>query len=82
LVNRSGFLVDPDGNLVDRKGRKKLDRRQLIKNDDLPLLLNYKGKKFDIRDVIGDFDRDKNNGDAIIKSDGNAFRDKQNRLVN
>lgn len=51
-------MIDPDGNLVDRKGRKKFDRRLLGKNDDLPMLLNYKGKKFDIKEVIGDFERD------------------------
>lgn len=69
LVNRSGFIVDKDGNLVDRKGRKMFDRRQLVKNDDLPPLLTYKGKKFDIRDVVGDFERDPSNGDVIIKRD-------------
>ena len=48
-------MIDNDGNLCDRNGRKRFDRRMLVKNDDLPQLLNYKGKKFDIRDVIGDF---------------------------
>jgi hypothetical protein len=52
-VNRSGFMTDNDGNLVNRKGRKAFDRRLLVKNDDMPPLLNYKGKKFDVRDVIG-----------------------------
>lgn len=67
LVNRSGFMVDKDGNLVDRNGRKKFDRRLLAKNDDLPSLLNYKGKKFDIKDVIGDFEREGGTGDSVIR---------------
>ena len=54
-VNRSGFMVDKDGNLIDRNGRKKFDRRLLAKHDNLPNLLNFKGKKFDIKDVIGEF---------------------------
>mmetsp|Transcript_32745 Transcript_32745/g.31978 ORF Transcript_32745/g.31978 Transcript_32745/m.31978 type:complete len:132 (-) Transcript_32745:1416-1811(-) len=67
-VNRSGFLVDKDGNLTDRAGRKIFDRRLLGKKDDMPNLLNYRGKKFDVRDVVGDFDRDPE-GNAIIKRD-------------
>jgi hypothetical protein len=76
-------MIDKDGNLVDRNGRKKFDRRLLAKNDELPPLLNYKGKKFDFRDVIGDYERDPNTGDAIIKrgKDG-KLRDRQGRLVN
>ena len=83
MVNRSGFLVDKDGNLCDRKGRKTFDRKHLVKNDDLPQLLNYRGKKFDVRDITGDFDKNKN-GDAVVKKEqrGSGYRDKQGRQVN
>lgn len=37
-------------------------------DDDIPLLFNYKGKKFDIRDVMGDLDKDRN-GNMIIRRD-------------
>ena len=62
-------MVDKDGNLVDRNGRKKFDRRLLAKHDNLPNLLNYKCKKFDIKDVIGHFERDSKTGDALIMRD-------------
>ena len=62
-------MVDKDGNLIDRNGRKKFDRRLLAKHDNLPNLLNFKGKKFDIKDVIGEFERDPQTGDALIKRD-------------
>lgn len=76
-------MIDKDGNIIDRKGRKKFDRRLLQKNDEMPPLLNYKGKKFDLRDILGDFDRDSETGDALIKRDkGGNLRDKQGRLVN
>lgn len=51
-------MVDKDGNIVDRNGRMRFDRRLLAKGDELPHLLNYKGKKFEMKDIIGDFDRD------------------------
>lgn len=62
-------MVDKDGNVIDRKGRKRFDRRLLAKKDEIPNLLNYKGKKFELRDIIGEFDRDPNTGDILIKRD-------------
>jgi hypothetical protein len=48
----------------------------------LPLLFNYKGKKFDIKDVIGDFDKDRK-GNIIIRRDkDNQMVDKKGRRVN
>lgn len=78
-VNRSGFLVDKDGNIVDRKGRRLFSRRHLLKNDDLPHLLNYKGNKFDIREVTGFFDRDSKTGDPLIIKQGEKYFDKEGR---
>lgn len=37
-------------------------------NGDIPLLFNYKGKKFDILEIMGDFDKDRN-GNIIIRRD-------------
>lgn len=48
----------------------------------LPLLFNYKGKKFDICDVTGSFDKDRK-GNVIIRRDKqNKIVDKLNRLCN
>jgi len=68
MVNRSGYMIDKDGNLIDRNGRKKFDRRQLAKNDDLPQLLNYKGRRYDIKDIIGNFERDPE-GNVMMQKD-------------
>ena len=60
LVNAQGYLIDKAGNLVDKRGRMRLHHRFMEMNrGNLPLLFNYKGKKYDIRDVIGDFDKDR-----------------------
>jgi len=36
----------------------------------MPLLFNYKGKKFDLRDVIGSLDKDRK-GNFILRRDKN-----------
>jgi len=46
--------------LVDQHGAKKFDRRQLVAEGDLPKLFNYNGKRFDIKDVMGTFEKDSN----------------------
>ena len=46
------------GHLVDQHGRKKFDRKQLVAEGDLPKLFNYNGKRFDIKDVMGQFEKD------------------------
>jgi len=81
-VNRAGYLVDREGNIVDKRGRRKLHHKQLTKDGNLPLLFNYKGKKYDIQDVIGDFEKDRQ-GNAIIRRDKDNNRvDKRGRRVN
>lgn len=60
LCNDQGYLIDNLGNLVDKRGRRRLHKKYLDQNGgNLPLLFNYKGKKYDVRDVIGDFDKDR-----------------------
>jgi len=46
------------GHIVDKWGRKIFDKKQLVNNNDLPKLFTYSGKRFDVRDTIGLFDRD------------------------
>jgi hypothetical protein len=71
-VNKHGWLEQlgqagslgenqPTGRLVDSHGRPKFDKRQSIQEGDLPKLFTLSGKKFDIKDVMGQFDRDSNN---------------------
>ena len=57
-VNMSGFLIDDNENIVDSQGRLRFVKEQLNFFGDIPLLYNYKGKQFDIRDIIGIFSRD------------------------
>ena len=57
-VNDQGWRVDDDDNLIDNNGHKKLDKAILTPDGDIPKLLNYDGKPFDIKDVIGQVPKD------------------------
>lgn len=82
-MNENGYLIDPHTkNIVDKRGRLRLHRKLLDEDGNIPMLFNYKGKKFDIKDVIGDFDKDRQ-GNIIIRRDrNNQMVDKKGRKVN
>ena len=56
------------GHIVDITGRKRFDKNQLQPDGDLHKLLNYQGRKFDIKEVIGVFEKDENSQIIIQKS--------------
>lgn len=82
-INKHGWLVmGNQGHIVDRKATKKFDRKQL-EDQDLPKLFNYSGKRFDIQDLIGVFDKD--NAGKIMpqrSKDGTHLVDNLGRRVN
>jgi len=82
-VNRFGWLVQGgNGHVVDKLGRKKFDRKQLD-DGDIQKLLNYNGKRFDIKDVIGVFDKDANGNIMLQNGDQRGvFVDNMGRRVN
>jgi len=81
-VNRYGWLVQGgNGHIVDRLGRKKFDRKQLD-DGDMQKLLNYNGKRFDIKDVIGVFDKDGNGSIILQRGNNGSFTDNVGRNVN
>ena len=67
--------------MVDRHGRKKFDRKQLD-DGDVPKLLNYGGKRFDVKDVIGTFDKDSSGKIILLGPEGGPKTDKVGRPVN
>jgi hypothetical protein len=36
MANKKGFLIDPNGNIVNKKGLKVFDKRLLEDDDDIP----------------------------------------------
>ena len=81
-MNRFGWLVQGgNGHIVDKIGRKKFDRK-LLDDGDMQKLLNYNGKRFDIKDVIGVFDKDANGNIILQRGHANSFTDNVGRSVN
>ena len=81
-VNRFGWLVQGgNGHVVDKQGRKKFDRKQLD-DGDIQKLLNYSGRRFDIKDVMGVFDKDANRNIIVQRSDNGTLVDNVGRRVN
>jgi hypothetical protein len=66
---------------VDKHGRKKFDRKQLD-DGDLQKLLNYGGKRFDIKDVVGVFDKDANGNIILQRGDNGLCVDNVGRRCN
>ena len=81
-VNRFGWL-EQGGNrhVVDKHGRKKFDRKQLD-DGDVQKLLNYSGKRFDVKDVIGVFDKDANGNIIPQRGSAGVLTDNVGRRVN
>jgi hypothetical protein len=81
-VNKHGWFSQPGkGDLLDKDGRKKFDKRQ-TNDEDIHKLFNYQGKRFDIKDVMGQFDKDQL-GNIVPKDAGNGkLVDNLGRLVN
>lgn len=82
-INKHGWLINPNSHIVDKNGRIRFDRRQL-EDGDLQRLYNYNGKRFDIKDIIGVFEKDKNTGKIlpISSKDGTHLEDNFGRRVN
>lgn len=56
-----GFLTDRDGSLVNRDGIVRFDACQFTQNGGLmPKLYTYAGKRFDIHEAMGVFERTSN----------------------
>jgi hypothetical protein len=83
-MNKFGFLVDEEGNIINRRNRKILDKGHLDDRGDFPKLLSYNAVSFHIKDVLGELHRDKTSGDAVHKKDicGGRYWDKLGREVN
>ena len=84
-VNEKGYLVDATGDIVEKELRKKIfDAKLLDERGELPPPFNLERYNFNIHDVRGHFDRDKN-GEEVLwnRKDGNGnLIDKLGRRVN
>lgn len=82
-VNKHGWMVlAGQGHLVDKHGRKKFDKRQLTPEGDLPKLYTYAGKRYDIKDTMGQLDKDPAGNIQLRPGKEGGFTDNLGRPVN
>jgi hypothetical protein len=83
-VNQFGYFIDEGGNIVNHESKIRLRRDMLRSNGDFPYLLNYEGKAYDIKTVIGQFDRDPQSKQILLRTQPgtNCLVDRLARRVN
>ena len=85
-VNRKGFLVNENMDIIDDDGKIRFIAEQLSgKEDDIfPKLYTYKGEEYEIKDIIGTFLKDDKSKEIILNKDPKTGKtvDTKGRLVN
>ena len=83
-MNKHGYLIDDDGNIINRRGRKVLDKCYLGEDGEFPEMYNMRAKPFKMTSIMGELQRDEVSGDAVQSSnpEGDKFFDKTGRPVN
>jgi hypothetical protein len=83
-VNKKGWLIDDDNNIIDNTGRLKFMESQLI-DEDIPNLYNFEGREYNIKDIIGQFTKHKTTKEIEMNVDpkmNNMTCDLNNHKVN
>lgn len=78
-VNEKGYLVDADGDIIDREG-KRIFLKEHLKNGEFPKIFLF--TKFNIDNITGDFEMSPLSEPILDEDKNGNFIDRQGRLVN
>lgn len=78
-INSRGYLIDEFGNVIDNGGRQIFDRKHL-KDDEIPKIFPF--TKFNIKNVLGDFEMDPLGNPILDKDAQGNFIDRNGKRVN
>jgi len=78
-VNSKGYLIDEFGNIIDKDGRQIFERKHL-KDDEIPKIFPF--TKFNIKNVLGDFEMDPLGNPILDKDAKGNFIDRNGKRVN
>jgi len=78
-INSRGYLIDEFGNVIDKDGRQIFDRKHL-KDDEIPKIFPF--TKFNIKNVLGDFEMDPLGNPILDKDAQGNFIDRNGKRVN
>lgn len=79
MINPRGYLIDEQGNVIDKEGRQIFERKHL-KNDEIPKIFPF--TKFNIKNVLGDFEMDPLGNPILDKDKKGNLIDRQGKRVN
>jgi glutathione peroxidase-family protein len=78
-VNSKGYLIDEDGNIISKNGKKLFDSKHL-KNGEYPKIFPF--TRFNIKNVLGEFEPDPLNNPILKKHSDGTYRDDKGQRVN
>ena len=83
-VNRKGFLINENADIIDNDGRVCFLDSQLMREVGTASLYTYKGEAFKIQDIIGQFLKNDHSKEIILNTDPKTGKtvDMKGRLVN
>lgn len=78
-INSKGYLIDELGNIIDKDGRQIFEKKHLL-DDEYPKIMPF--SKFNVKNVLGDFEMDPL-GQPILEKEGDGeFKDRAGQKVN
>lgn len=78
-INSRGYLIDEFGNVIDKDGRQIFEAEHLS-DDEIPKIFPF--TKFNIKNVLGDFEMDPLGNPILDKDASGRLIDRQGRRVN
>lgn len=80
-VNKQGFLVNENMDVIDDEGRIRFSKKQLLLEANLPMF-TYKGEEFMVKDIIGQFEKDPESKQIKLLINNGKATDMKGHLVN
>ena len=65
-VNSKGYLIDPEGNVINKEGKLLFENFTLSKDDEIPKLFPF--LKFNLADIQGDYEMDPLGNPMLLKN--------------
>jgi len=78
-VNERGYLIDENGNIIDRERKRLFEKRFLKNGGEFPKIFPF--TKFTIKRILGNFEMDPL-GNPILEKKGTSFIDRDGVKVN
>ena len=79
-MNAKGYLIDHQGHVVDKDGRRIFDKKYLASNGEVPKIFPF--TKFNIQNIQGDFEMDPVGNPILERRPDGSFVDREGKRVN